>query len=244
MRSNRFCICLAISLIVLYICSALQVQASNTYIEDFSTKQYCDTLNTTAWWDTIAGELKLHTFVYEIVGTYDTPGIAWGIYVSGDYAFIADAHEGLHIMDISDPLNPILLGTYDTSNYARDVCVDGDYAFVADGDEGLKVIDISNPSTPVQRASLDLTESRGICISGDYAYIADHYSGLRIIDISNPEIPTVAANYNTPGYSYGVDVDGDYATCATSLRGFRSSISAILRLPHSQEPTTLQVRLW
>ncbi len=29
------------------------------YVEDFTTTAFKDTVNTTAWWDTTAGELKL-----------------------------------------------------------------------------------------------------------------------------------------------------------------------------------------
>ncbi len=49
-----------------------------------------------------------------LVGTYDTPGYARGVAVSGDHAFVADGDSGLQVIDISDPANPTLVGTYDT----------------------------------------------------------------------------------------------------------------------------------
>jgi hypothetical protein len=59
------------------------------------------------------------------VGTYDTSGSAWGVYVSGKYAYVADYDSGLQIIDISTPSSPSLVGTYNTSNYAYGVYVSG-----------------------------------------------------------------------------------------------------------------------
>ena len=36
----------------------------------------------------------------------DTTGSAWDVYVSGDYAYVADSSSGLAVIDISDPTNP------------------------------------------------------------------------------------------------------------------------------------------
>jgi flagellar basal body-associated protein FliL len=35
-----------------------------------------------------------------------TAGIAFSVYVSGDYAYLADHSSGLAIIDVSDPTNP------------------------------------------------------------------------------------------------------------------------------------------
>ncbi|HDG62606.1 MAG TPA: hypothetical protein ENG15_06360, partial [Thermotoga sp.] len=41
-------------------------------------------------------------------GHIDTDGWAHGVYVSGDYAYVADWLNGLVIVDVSDPNNPKL----------------------------------------------------------------------------------------------------------------------------------------
>lgn len=48
----------------LAVLSTLAGAGSNTYVEGFATKQYCDQVNTTALWDTAAGELKLPPFQF------------------------------------------------------------------------------------------------------------------------------------------------------------------------------------
>ena len=47
-------------------------------------------------------------------GSYDTPGGAWGIYVEGIYAYIADIAGGLQVIDVIDPSAPAFGGSYVT----------------------------------------------------------------------------------------------------------------------------------
>ncbi|GAH46287.1 unnamed protein product, partial [marine sediment metagenome] len=104
----------------------------------------------------------------------DTTGSAYGVYVSGDYAYVADGGSGLAVIDVSDPTNPGTPVYEDTTGYAWGVYVNGDYAYVVDSLSGLVVIDISdptNPGTPVYEDTTGL--AHGVYVSGDYAYMAD-----------------------------------------------------------------------
>jgi hypothetical protein len=192
------------------------------YIESFSTTQYKDPMNTTAWWDTVAGELKLFPFVTTIVGTCDTPSNAWCVAVSGDRAFVADYSSGLQVIDISDPASPTLIGTYNTPGSALGVTVSGYRAFVADGAYGLQVIDISDPASPTLVGTCGTPgDAYGVTVSGNHAFVADYSFGLTVIDISDPASPAVVGNYNTPGYAYGVAVSGDRAFVADFAYGLQ-----------------------
>jgi hypothetical protein len=186
------------------------------YYEDFTTKLYCDTLNTTALWNTSAGELSLPAFELILVGSLDTPGDARDVAVEGNYAYVADRYSGLRIMDISDPTNPALAGVYNTSGIAYGVTIDGDYAYVSDDDEGVKVIDISDPTNPIQVGNYDTPGySYEVAIAGNYAYVADHDDGgLQVLDISDPTSPTLAGSYDTPSSARGVALAGNYAFVA------------------------------
>jgi len=75
-----------------------------------------------------------------LVGSYDTPRQASRVVVSGDLAFVADYHAGLHVLDITDPANPTLIGSYDVPDEARGLAVAGDHAFVSGGRQGFHVI--------------------------------------------------------------------------------------------------------
>jgi hypothetical protein len=52
------------------------------------------------------------------IGSYDTPGEAFGVYVSGNFAYVADRDSGLRVIDISNPKNPVEIGFYDTPSWA------------------------------------------------------------------------------------------------------------------------------
>jgi hypothetical protein len=191
-RIRVFCISACMAYLVLSFASAEALVRS--YVEDFTTVQHCDTLNTTALWDTVAGEVKLHPFEITRAGTCDTPGWAFGVAISGDYAYVA-CLGAVHAIDISDPATPALAGTCDTPGGAHRVAISGDYAYIADGYSGLQVIDISNPTSPTLAGTCDTPDYvQNVAISGDYAYVADGYSGLQVIDISNPTSPTLAGS--------------------------------------------------
>jgi hypothetical protein len=130
----------AIVLSFFLLCALSSFASKNKYTENFSTNLFKDPVLTTANWDTVTGELKLFPFQIALLGNYNTPGLAIGVTVSGDYAFIADGTYGLQVIDISNPTSPTLLGNYDTSGEARGVTVSGDFAFVADYGSGLQVI--------------------------------------------------------------------------------------------------------
>ncbi len=152
---------------------------------------------------------------YILAGSYDTPGIANSVYVSGNYAYVADGSSGLQIIDISDPANPTVKSTYDTPGHAWDVFVSGNYAYVADRDTGLLIIDISTPTSPTLKGTYDTPGyGEGVYVSGNYAYVADGISGLQIIDISNSENPTFTGSYDTSGEAWRLYVSGSYAYIA------------------------------
>ena len=156
------------------------------------------------------------------VGSYDTPGCARGVYVSGDYAYVADGEAGLRVIDVSDPQNPVEVGYYDTPGYAVDVYISGGYAYVAAGYAGLRVIDVNDPSNPVEVGHYDTPGcTYDVYVSGGYAYVADEDSGLQVIDISDPQNPVEVGYYNTPGWALGVYVSGGYAYVADDWAGLR-----------------------
>ena len=149
-----------------------------------------------------------------------TTGVARGVYVSGDYAYVADDSSGLAVIDISDPTNPGTPVYEDTTNQALGVYVSGDYAYLANGWSGLAIIDISDPTNPGTPVYEDTTSpAYGVYVSGDYAYVADSDSGLAVIDISDPTNPGTPVYEDTSGYTSDVYVSGDYAYSADGTSG-------------------------
>ncbi|MBA7530059.1 hypothetical protein ES705_22262 [subsurface metagenome] len=135
-----------------------------------------------------------------------------GIFVQGNYVYIAAAGGGLRVVDITDLSNPNLVATYSHSEWIFDVFISGDYAYLGVNNVGLVVLNITDPTNPTLIVSDDRnTPGIAITISGNYAYLAAYNSGLRVLNITDPANPSVVGGYNTPMYSGGVVVSGDYA---------------------------------
>jgi len=195
--------------VMLSLTASVSMSAPQTFTEDFSTTEYRDSLNTTAWWDTTAGELKLFPLP-RLTGSLDDLTSAT-VTVSGDHAYIVDGNFGLQVLDISDPATPVVAGSLETPGGPWGVDVSGDHAYVADGPAGLQAIDISDPANPVIVGSVATPDfASGVHVSGNYAYVADNFSGLQVIDISDPAIPFIAGSIDVGGFPWDLFVSGDY----------------------------------
>jgi len=139
-----------------------------------------------------------------------TSGEAGGVYVLGNYAYVAGWKAGLRIIDVSDPRSPKGVGYYKTPGDAWGVYVLGNYAYVANGKKGLRIIDVSDPRSPKEVGYYKTSgEAGGVYVLGNYAYVAGWKAGLRIIDVSTPRSPK-EVGYYTPGWACGVYVLGRY----------------------------------
>jgi hypothetical protein len=134
-----------------------------------------------------AGIAQADSLNVRTIGSFDTPDIAYGLAVVGNYAYVADCASGLRIIDVSNPQSPFEAGFYDTADYARGVAVSGNYAYVAYGYSGLRVVDVSTHSNPVEVGACGMPDyAWGVVLSGNHAYVAAEVAGLQVVDISNP----------------------------------------------------------
>ncbi|MBA7584344.1 hypothetical protein ES708_26297 [subsurface metagenome] len=168
----------------------------------------------------------------------NTTGHAVGVYVSGDYAYVADGESGLAVIDISDPTNPGTPIYGETAQDARSVYVSGDYAFVADDFRGLAVIqirrriDMEDPI--ISSAPSDLTVETGYTgqslswtatdtNSGNYTI---ELIGTGIVITSTPWANNTPVVYNIPdgygvgSYIYTVTFTDDYGNFITDSVDF------------------------
>lgn len=167
--------------------------------------------------------------VYDITNPY-SPSVVGGVYlsaaafgvaISGNYAYVADGADGLKIIDISNPANCTVIGSLDTSGTANKVVVSGNYAYVADGASGMQIINVSDPSNPTSTATIATANyAWGVDLYGHYILLAEGTAGFRIIDITDPTNVTTTATADTPGTAYQVAASGNYAYVAdkTSFR--------------------------
>lgn len=133
------------------------------------------------------------TFSPTLLGSYNTPGVARGVYISDSIAYVADEKSGLQIINVSDPAASKLLGSYDTPGEAYGVYVSNGTAYVADGDSGLQIINVSDPATPKPLGNYNTPDwAYSVQVLGNTAYVAANKSGLHIINVSDPAAPKTA----------------------------------------------------
>jgi hypothetical protein len=121
--------------------------------------------------------------------------------MAGQWIYIT-TEKGMAVVDVSDPLAPVLAGSYSGSALrgARQSTLQWRYLFVTDMD-GLKVFDVSEPAKPrpVPGAAVSLGEANGLYAARTYMYVANGSKGLAMIDIKNPEKPRLIKHFNADG---------------------------------------------
>jgi hypothetical protein len=140
------------------------------------------------------------------VGACATPGVAWGVFIQGSYAFIADV-GGVTSIDISLPSSPSVLDFLDQSYceasgiYVRDTLAFLNVPFLG---PAFSIVKISNPLLLQRLSWVHVPTSggqdpKGVCVIDSFAYFADGSAGFLIIDISDLLNPTILCTLDTPG---------------------------------------------
>lgn len=153
-----------------------------------------------------------------LAGSYDTPGTANSVALSGHYAYVAD-DTGLQIIDVSNPGAPAFGGSFSLSRPFGAVAVSGNIAWLSDPLLGEVIaLDVGIPSSPSiigGYRALNLLFS--VSIDKSYLYVAER-NGIEILDVSNPAAPALAGSYHLTGDVKRVDVSGNHAYMAVDSR--------------------------
>lgn len=148
---------------------------------------------------------------------------------------------GLAVLDITDPMNAVLLDQWDSVAFTSGssiVRVRDGFAYLGAMDHGLVVLDVGDPSQIAFVSSLvpDTAwpgvvnyppNARGIDFKGDTLLLGYDAGALRAIDISDPSQPVEVGRYfnplhpaNTANAYNNVRVVGDLCLVATDFCGF------------------------
>ncbi len=180
---------------------------------------------------------------------------AKGVYVSGNYAYVAYGNAGLRIVDVSNPFLPMDVGFAITEEVddARGIRVSGNYAYVADAPFGLRIIDITTPTNPEEAALCETGDvPRGVCASGEYIYVAAE-DGLYILQNDlitgikdNTQIPSgceLGQNYPNPfnpatSFSFTLPTAGRVTISIFDIRGREMDTLADAVMPAGEHKVT------
>jgi hypothetical protein len=148
-----------------------------------------------------------------VVGKLKSISRVSGLTSRGSLVYMASAHSGLQILDLSRPESPRILGTEKESfEAAWDIALAGSHALVADVRKGLVIIDVSFPERPRKVGQLydSRRKSWGVSLlSEDVALLAQGLDGVAVIDISEPEQPREIARIDSRGFSWNAKAEGD-----------------------------------
>ena len=160
----------------------------------------------------------------------------WSVKVAGSYAFVADTHNGVFVVNIKDPKNPYFVAHRQLpyvadrklSSFAGGLALAKDYIYVAGGWTDLHVVaapgvaeacsykpDASPPFVPPSKPESNSRfriyrpdgQVHAVDFMGNTAVIAVGSDGLHLVDLW-PEI-RILNRYDTEGFALGVKVDGE-----------------------------------
>jgi hypothetical protein len=137
-----------------------------------------------------------YTFFKRIPCPY---GDALDVAATEYYAFVANDHIGLEVIDLSLPDSSAHVKTVDTPGDARAVSLWNGYAYLAAYQRGVQIIDVSVPAdAEVVGSYEEVDRTVDVFAMNDYAYVADRDVGLLVLDVSVPEQPSRIGWVETP----------------------------------------------
>ena len=142
-----------------------------------------------------------------------------GLALNGNYLFEAD-QSGLHVLDVSNPAEPVQVGSSSTGLQNGIEQIQGRYLYAySTSIHGINIFDISNPTSPYAVSSF--SSSASFFVQGKYLYTGTSNGGLTTYDISNPANPVqVGASphvfsgasqiYASGRYAYALDISAHH----------------------------------
>ena len=148
-----------------------------------------------------------------------------GLEIAGEFAYVPDAANGLHVIDISAPAAPRLVASFATSGL-RTVRVVGERAYLGT-DYGLEIIDVSDPEAPALLARVPALRGgiSGIALAGTTLFVSfanygsTAFGGIEVYEVSDPGRPILLGGYSGQANANAVWSDGERAYVAHDRRG-------------------------
>jgi hypothetical protein len=152
------------------------------------------------------------------IGSYYTGGTAYQAAIHSGLLFVADGGEGLKVLDITIPGNPVEIGSAPGKD-VRDVAIIPGYALIADAESGLIVCDISDPGVPVPIRTVECGGAHRV-VAQDTLVAAAGRSGVQLYDFSDPSSPQLVDRFES-AYVESIFIHGPYLYIAEGYRGLQ-----------------------
>lgn len=167
-----------------------------------------------------------------LAGSYNTPGQAYDVTISGNHLYIADWNN-LAIADKSVPDTLIRVNNVPLTGEVTYVYARGDTAYVTDV-ANFYIIDLVDPYSPDILTTYSTSgNAQGIAVVDTFAFVADGVEGVKAYSIDDPLNPRFLARYAVEQAVSTVDV-GDSTLFVGAFSG------GVYALNYSQ-PDTLRL---
>lgn len=152
------------------------------------------------------------------VGACATPGVTWGVYLQGNFAYVAD-RDRITIVSVFDPSNPWVVSDL-PSPYtgALGVCVRDTLAYLHAVDMHT-IVSVADSSAPYRVGwcfipNFSGMEPKGISVADTISYLTDGDRGLQMLNTARLDSPRIIGAYDTPGIAVDLYVEDTLAYIA------------------------------
>ena len=138
------------------------------------------------------------------------------ILVHRGFAYLTARHRGVWIIDVRNPVKPLIAGTFDTAELATGIEASGDILFVTLRVFGVQIFDISNPVKP-KHLNLHRTfeAQSAYCANGILAVGDWGNSTVLLLDASDPARPKQLSRIELDGFGDGVYIQENILYAST-----------------------------
>ncbi|HBC46272.1 MAG TPA: hypothetical protein DEO84_00550 [candidate division Zixibacteria bacterium] len=175
-----------------------------------------------------------------MLGSFHSTDWIRGLCISENYAYLASHGQGLQIINIENPSNPIRVRR--CVFYADEVYVQGDYAYLIGCGNGFGRFFIMNIENKINATILSQTDiddrSRAFAIKDGYAYIGGG-PNLTILDITDPSSPNSIGNYPIADWVWDIKISGNrlYIAYCYEYNGVGEYGLGVYNLSNPEEPS-------
>lgn len=136
-----------------------------------------------------------------------------------NYAYFT-SNNGVYIVDISNPNNPINNGSISgtSSLILENLKVKNDVLAVCAHEDGVLLYNLSNPSNPSYASTIMTENSWVVELNNEYAYVSDE-NNLLIVDISNLYSPEVIISFDAGNAIKDISIEANYLYLALGSDG-------------------------
>lgn len=177
----------------------LEVSGDRAYITDHNGLHFVDVINPA---------------VPDFIDSYTV--FSQAPVVEDNFLYLPRSNEGVHIIDLSDPVEPDSVYDIQYDNEIMDLAVQGNSLYLSSPSGGIKKFAISD--LPFNISEVSHYEDTGcfyknVKVSGNYAHVLDYNNGYKVFDVSDPTSPQLIKElpYEGEVKTYDIQVYGDYS---------------------------------